>query len=84
MRASVSADHSAVAVVVTVVTVATVRVATEDGMLVRARRAVVLLANSTLNCKFLLARPSFFLYDLILTLMDSRGGFGRGRGAPPS
>lgn len=56
--ASVSDDRSAVAVVVTVeivATVATARVATEDVMLVRARRAV-LLVNSTLNCEF---PPSF-------------------------
>lgn len=50
MRKSASDDHSAVAVAVTVVTV---RVDTDDVMLVRARRAV-LLVNSLLNCEFLL------------------------------
>lgn len=41
------------AVVVTEVTVVTVRVATEDGMPARVARRAVPLVNSLLNCEFL-------------------------------
>lgn len=85
-----SDDLSAVDVAATVVTV---RVDTEEGMLVRARR-VVLPASLLLNCKhslsFFQAMDFYGLnwdvdlgHWLTFFLPYSRGGFGRGRGAAP-
>lgn len=53
VRVSASDDRSAVAVAATV---ATVRVDTDDVMLARARK-VVLLVNSLLSCELFLALP---------------------------
>lgn len=86
-----SDDLSAVDVAATVVTV---RVDTEEGMLVRAKR-VVLPASLLLNCKHSLSLafrrwisygPDFgvdFGTSANFFLLYSRGGFGRGRGAAP-
>jgi H+/gluconate symporter-like permease len=78
---------------VAVATVATGRVATGAGMLVRARRAVP-RATLLLNCKlgrrfFRHNHPmAFWVFGLLTMIAYSRGGFGRGRGgrgdAPPS
>lgn len=81
----------AVAVAATEVTV---RVVTEDVMLERARR-VVLLASLLLSCEFPLISFTNYAKAMVanaikdvmetasLTPVNSRGGYGRGRGAAP-
>jgi len=77
----VSGDHLAVAAVIGVIA----RVDTDDVKVARARKEVP-PATLPLSCKFraLLCWVLVGMCGVLLTNANSRGGYGRGRGAPPS